>query len=153
MRGICKSELFSTKAIESQVNLREEKVVEMLFGTGSVSTSATSKWALVELIKSPEAMKKLYNALTKVVSEDRVREAHFPWLLYLKACIKETLKLHPAGPLLLPHQAVETCEVMGYTIPKDTLVMVNMWAIARDPKIWTDPSSFKPERFLESGAD
>ncbi|KAM7494521.1 hypothetical protein LguiB_029130 [Lonicera macranthoides] len=131
----------------------KRKAREELFSAGTESTSATSEWALVELIKSPEAMKKLRNELAKVVDGDRIREAHLPRLPYLEACVKETLRLHPPGPLLLPHRAVETSEVMGYTITKGTLVMVNMWAIARDPKIWTDASSFKPERFLELDAD
>ncbi|TMW86422.1 hypothetical protein EJD97_021400 [Solanum chilense] len=67
--------------------------------------------------------------------------------------VTKTLRLHPPGPLLLPHRAMETCEVMGYRIPKDTQLMVNMWAIARDPKVWDDPSSFKPERFMNSKMD
>ena len=82
-----------------------------------------------------------------------VREAHLPKLTFLQACLKETLRLHPAGPILLPHRAAETCQVMNYTIPKNTEVLVNFWAIGRDPEYWEDPLEFKPERFLNSSLD
>ncbi|XP_059627536.1 probable (S)-N-methylcoclaurine 3'-hydroxylase isozyme 2 [Cornus florida] len=123
----------------------------LLFSAGIESTSATTEWALTELLRNQETMEKLRNELTTVVGDDTIRESNLSDLPYLEACVKETLRLHPPGPLLLPHRAVQECEVMGYTIPKDSHVLVNMWAIARDPTIWDDPSSFKPERFLKSG--
>ncbi|KAK3040216.1 hypothetical protein RJ639_028928 [Escallonia herrerae] len=124
-----------------------------LFSAGTDSTSATTEWALVELIRNRIAMQKLRHELAKAVGGDTVKERNLPNLPYLEACIKETLRLHPPGPLLLPHRAVQTCEVMGYTIPKDSEVLVNMWAIGRDPTIWDEPMSFKPERFLNSMVD
>jgi cytochrome P450 len=71
-------------------------------------------------------------------------------LKYLRLIIKETMRLHPAGPLLLPREATEPCKILGYDIPKGTTVLINAWAISRDPKHWEDPEDFKPERF-ESG--
>ncbi|XP_060211636.1 probable (S)-N-methylcoclaurine 3'-hydroxylase isozyme 2 [Lycium barbarum] len=124
------------------------------FGAGTESTTATSEWMLVELLRNRQALQKLKDELEEVVGgKNVIRESDLPNLPYLEACFKETLRLHPPGPLLLPHRAVQTCEVMGYRIPKDTQVMVNMWAIARDPKNWDYPSSFKPERFLNSKMD
>ncbi|XP_059629319.1 probable (S)-N-methylcoclaurine 3'-hydroxylase isozyme 2 [Cornus florida] len=124
-----------------------------LFGAGTESTSATTEWALTELIRNQEAMEKVRNELAEVIGSGTVTESNLCHLPYLEACVKETLRLHPPGPLLLPHRATQTCEVMGYTIPKDSQVLVNVWAIARDPAIWDDPLSFKPERFLKSGLD
>ncbi|KAH0750825.1 hypothetical protein KY290_030057 [Solanum tuberosum] len=125
------------------------------FGAGTESTTATSEWMLVELLRNPQALKKLRDEISQVIGgmNNVVKESDLPNLPYLEACFKETLRLHPPGPLLLPHRAVETCEVMGYRIPKDTQVMVNMWTIARDPKNWDDPSRFKPERFINSKMD
>lgn len=98
-------------------------------------------------------MQKLRKELAKEITGDTIKESDLSRLPYLQACLKETLRLHPPGPLLLPHRATKTCEVMGYTIPKDSIVMVNMWAIARDPKIWDNPLKFMPERFLSSELD
>ena len=108
---------------------------------------------MAELIRNQDAMDKLRGELRQIVGESPVRESHLPRLPYLQACVKEALRLHPPAPLLLPHLAAETCQVMGYTIPKDSQIFVNIWAMARDPKIWDDPLSFKPERFLDSKLD
>ncbi|XP_049411732.1 probable (S)-N-methylcoclaurine 3'-hydroxylase isozyme 2 [Solanum stenotomum] len=126
-----------------------------IFGAGTESTTATSEWMLVELLRNPQALQKLRDEISQVVGGGKgiIKESDLPSLPYLDACFKETLRLHPPGPLLLPHRAVQTCEVMGYRIPRNTQVLVNMWAIARDSKIWDDPSSFKPERFINSKFD
>lgn len=122
-----------------------------IFSAGTESTTATSEWMVVELLRNPQALQNLRDEISLVVgSRDIIKESDLPSLPYLNACFKETLRLHPPGPLLLPHRAVQTCEVMGYRIPRNTQVMVNMWAIARDSKIWDDPSCFKPERFINS---
>lgn len=72
---------------------------------------------------------------------------------YLKLIIKETLRLHPVVPLLLPRECLHACKVMGYDVPKGTTVFVNIWAINRDPKHWDDPEVFKPERFDDGKID
>jgi cytochrome P450 len=112
-----------------------------------------TEWAMAELMKNQDSMHKLRDELEYEIGTDIVKESHLAHLPYLQACVKETLRLHPPGPLLLPHRALQTCQVMGYTIPKDSLVFVNMWAIGRDSTIWIDPLSFKPERFLDSSLD
>ncbi|XP_031269413.1 (S)-N-methylcoclaurine 3'-hydroxylase isozyme 2-like [Pistacia vera] len=115
--------------------------VELLAAV-SDSTTSTVEWALAELLKNPEAMNKIREELAQGVSEDFVTEENLANLPYLYACVKETLRLHPPAPLLLPHRAIEDCEVMKYTIPKDSQVFVNVWAIARDPTIWEKPFEF-----------
>ena len=98
-------------------------------------------------------MHKLRDELDREIGTDNVKESHLAHLPYLQACVNETLRLHPPGPLLLPHRALQTCQVMGYKVPKDSQVLVNMWAIGRDSMIWNDSLSFKPERFLDSSLD
>ncbi|WCJ26177.1 cytochrome P450 family 76 subfamily C polypeptide 2 [Euphorbia peplus] len=126
-----------------------------LLSAGTDTSSNTIEWTMAELIKNPKCLTKLEQEISTQVSlsQNTLKESHIPHLKYLQACVKETLRLHPPGPFLLPHRAVVTCQVMDYTIPKDTQVLVNFWAIGRDPEYWEDPLVFKPERFLNSNLD
>ncbi|KAK3039264.1 hypothetical protein RJ639_027968 [Escallonia herrerae] len=121
---------------------------------GADTTTSTIEWAMTELVKNKEVMGKLRTEPGREIgTADSVKESHLSQLPYLHACIKETLRLHPPVPFLLPHRALDTCEVMNYTIPFDSQVIVNAWAIGRDPMVWKEPLSFKPERFLDSEVD
>ncbi|KAL0424422.1 UNVERIFIED_CONTAM: cytochrome [Sesamum radiatum] len=99
-------------------------------------------------------MKKLQKELETVVRLDHmVEESHLDKLEYLDFVVKETLRLHPVVPLLIPHESMEDCVIDGFHIPKGSRTMVNIWAIGRDPKVWSDPEVFKPERFIGSNID
>lgn len=112
------------------------------------------EWAMAEMILKPEIMRLAQEELDQVVgNDDIVEESHLPKLHYLGAVIKETLRLHPVFPLLIPHSPTETCTIGGYTIPKGSSVFLNAWAIHRDPSVWKDPLSFDPERFLSTDVD
>ncbi|XP_068646508.1 probable (S)-N-methylcoclaurine 3'-hydroxylase isozyme 2 [Aristolochia californica] len=123
------------------------------FGPGSDTSTSTIEWAMAELLRRPEKLQKVRQELDKVIGANTLKESDLPNLPYLHAVVKETLRLHPPVTFLLPHRAMETCEVMNYTIPKDCQLMVNTYAIGRDPKTWDDPSSFVPERFINSDVD
>ncbi|XP_056159091.1 cytochrome P450 71AU50-like [Syzygium oleosum] len=130
-------------------------ILDML--VASMDTSATTiEWAMAELIKHPSAMKKLQEELEKAVGLNRaVEESDTDGLDYLDMVIKEAMRLHPVAPLLLPHESTEDCTVSGFHIPYKSRVIVNVWSIGRDPKVWTthDPEDFVPERFLRSSVD
>ncbi|CAH9109882.1 unnamed protein product [Cuscuta europaea] len=115
----------------------------------SMDTSATViEWTVCEIIKHPQVMKKVQQELESKVGLDRmVDESDLENLKYLEMVIKESLRLHPVAPLLLPHEAREDCVVDGFHIPKGARIMVNVWAIGRDPNVWPDPEKFIPERF------
>lgn len=110
---------------------------------------------MTELLKNPKMMKKLKQELAETFGKDQsMEEKDISKLPYLQAVLKETLRLHPAAPLLLPHQAQMDVEVCGYTIPKGTHVFVNAWALSRDPAYWPEsPTEFIPERFLGSNVE
>ncbi|CAL9084550.1 unnamed protein product [Musa textilis] len=74
-------------------------------------------------------------------------------LPYLECVVKESLRLHPPTPLMLPHKASAGVKIAGYDIPRGATVIVNIWAIARDPKTWEQPTEFRPDRFLEEDID
>ncbi|XP_059627542.1 probable (S)-N-methylcoclaurine 3'-hydroxylase isozyme 2 [Cornus florida] len=82
-----------------------------------------------KLLKDEEVVQKFRIEHAKVIGGDALKESHLPYLPYLQACLKETLKLHLPVPFLMPHRALHKCKVMNYTIPKDSIVLVNIWAI------------------------
>eukprot|EP00253_Pinus_taeda_P001396 PITA_01396 len=124
-------------------------IYDVLLG-GSDTAPIPIEWAMSEALRNPPVMKKLQDELESVVGLGRmVCESDLPRLVYLQAVVKETLRLHPAGPLLYRRLSAESCDVLGYKIPQSTLVLVNAWAIGRNPKSWEDAEVFKPERFIE----
>ena len=118
------------------------------------TTSATTVWAMTALLKNPRVMKKVQEELRNLGNEnDFLHEDDIQKLPYLKAVIKETLRLHLPAPLLVQRETNEPCILEGYEIPAKTIVYVNAWAIHRDPNTWKDPEEFLPERFLDSTTD
>lgn len=103
------------------------------------------------LLNHSEVLEKARIELENHVGEERlIQEADVPKLPYLQSIISETLRLHPAAPLLIPHYSSDDCTVGGYDVPRGTILFVNAWAIHRDPELWADSTSYRPERF-ESG--
>ncbi|OVA20243.1 Cytochrome P450 [Macleaya cordata] len=128
-------------------------ILELFMGA-TETTNSTVEWAMTELLSNPTTMKKVREEITEVVGHDRkIEESDIEDLPYLRSVIKETLRLHPPIPLLVPRSVIKDTELMGYVIPKDTQVFVNVWGLGRDPDSWEDPLSFKPERFLNSNVD
>ncbi|XP_031267203.1 cytochrome P450 81Q32-like [Pistacia vera] len=117
--------------------------------TAATDTSAgTMEWAMSLLLNNPDVLKKAQTEIDHQIGSDHfIDESDLAKLPYLHCIINETLRLYPAGPFLLPRQSSEECMVGGYRIPRGTMLLVNMWAIQHDPKIWEDPTEFKPERF------
>lgn len=152
---LLESEGNGRKNVGNEISNQELNIMIMeVFLAGSETTSSSTEWAMVELLSHPEAMTKAKNELSQVVGKSNTfDENHIENLPYLQAVIKETLRLHPPVPFLVPRKAIQDANFMGYQIPKNTQVFVNAWAIGRDPACWDDPSSFKPERFLGSKID
>ncbi|KAK8493007.1 hypothetical protein V6N11_029738 [Hibiscus sabdariffa] len=118
------------------------------------SSAATIDWTLAELIRHPRVTKKLQAKLESVVGMRRmVEESDLEKLEYLNMVTKESFRLHPVAPLLVPHAAREDCTVNGFHIPKDARILINAWAIGRDQRVWTDADKFYPERFIGTDID
>ncbi|XP_071905841.1 cytochrome P450 81Q32-like [Coffea arabica] len=115
---------------------------------GIDTSSVTIKWILSLLLNHPEVLKKARAELDAEVGIDRlVDEYDLSNLPYLHNIISKTLQLYPAAPMLVPHESFDDCKIGGYNIPRDTILLVNAWAVHRDPNIWDDPTTFKPEKF------
>ncbi|KAF5772379.1 putative geraniol 8-hydroxylase [Helianthus annuus] len=108
---------------------------------------------MAEIVKNQDVMKTIEEEMKREIGSNKIKVSQLSKLPYLQACVKESLRLHPPVPFLLPRLAVEICEVTNYTIPKNAQIFVNVWAIGRDPNVWDDPLLFKPERFLGSDLD
>lgn len=122
----------------------------MILG-GSDTTAVTIEWAMSNLLNHPHVLKKARDELESQLGDELLEETDLSKLTYLRCIVLETLRLYPAGPLLLPHRSSADCTVSGYDVPRDTILLVNAWAIHRDPKLWEDPMSFIPERFENNG--
>ncbi|RZC90835.1 hypothetical protein C5167_028667 [Papaver somniferum] len=120
-----------------------------VIAAGADTTSVTLTWVLALLITNPTVLRKAQDELdTKVGKDGNIEEHDINDLVYLQAIVKETLRMYPAGPLDVPHEAIEDCSVGGYEVRAGTRLFVNLWKLHRDPRVWSNPSEFKPERFL-----
>ncbi|KAL3528229.1 hypothetical protein ACH5RR_012885 [Cinchona calisaya] len=124
-----------------------------IFTAGTDSSSVTTEWALSELMRHPEIMAKAQEEVRQgCKGKKTIEEVDIQNLKYLKMVIQETLRLHPPLPLI-PRSSRENREVNGHMIPEKSRVLVNFWAIGRDPEYWDDPEKFKPERFEHESVD
>ncbi|KAJ3696873.1 hypothetical protein LUZ61_000578 [Rhynchospora tenuis] len=124
------------------------------FAASSETTAAVVDWAMFELMRSPLVMKKVQSEIRQLLQgQANITDLDLVKLNFLHLVIKETLRLHPPFPLLLPRECRETCCIFGYDIPQGATVIVNAWAIGRDPKYWKDAEEFKPERFIDGSSD
>jgi len=139
--------------IKGDTKARRETVKSIMFDmliAGMETSSSTLEWAMSELLRHPHVLKKLQQEIESCVGKrGKVNGSDVGRMKFLQCVVKETLRLHPPGPLAVPHESVETASVCGYNIPKKTIVIVNVWAIGRDPNVWgVDALVFKPERFM-----
>nr|GMD43173.1 cytochrome P450 CYP82D47-like [Ipomoea batatas] len=127
-----------------------------LLVAGTDTTSITLTWALSLILNNYDVLRRIQDEIdTKIGKHSgiNIEESDTNQLIYLQAVVKETLRLHPPGPLSLPHEAIEDCTINGYHIQKGTRVIPNLSKIHRDPKVWVKPNEFRPERFLTTHKD
>ncbi|KAI3754290.1 hypothetical protein L1987_54071 [Smallanthus sonchifolius] len=116
---------------------------------GTETTTTLIEWAMANIMKNHKVMKRVQEELVEIVGlNNMVEESHLPKLQYLDATIKETFRLHPIAPILLPRVPSKDCVVGGYTIPKGSIIFLNVLSIHRNPRYWDRPLEFNPERFL-----
>ncbi|PQP92532.1 cytochrome P450 71A8 [Prunus yedoensis var. nudiflora] len=126
-----------------------------MLAAGTNTTSTVVEWDIFELLTHPKVMKKLQNEARGIAGNttDTVTEDDLVSMHYLNAVIKETLRLHPPVPLLLPQISSRDVTINGCDIKAYTQVFVNAWWTGRDPKSFESPNRYEPERFLDSVVD
>ncbi|KAJ4839816.1 hypothetical protein Tsubulata_027074 [Turnera subulata] len=121
---------------------------------GSETSATAIEWTLSELMKNPSVMEKAQSEVRQVLGKkSNIEEADLGELKYLKLVLKEIFRLHPPNPMLLPRESLADIKIGGYDIPAKTKLIVNAWAIQRDPQYWDEPERFYPERFIDSNID
>ncbi|KAJ0985246.1 hypothetical protein J5N97_003602 [Dioscorea zingiberensis] len=119
-----------------------------LFTAGTDTPSSTIEWAMAEMLQNQTIIKQAQSEMDRVIGRQRrLTESDIPNLPYLRAICKESFRKHPPTPLNIPRVSSEACEVNEYYIPQNTKLLVNIWAIGRDPEVWKDPLEFNPGRF------
>ncbi|XP_008799325.2 cytochrome P450 71A1-like [Phoenix dactylifera] len=125
-----------------------------MFAGGTDTTYTVIEWVMAELVRHPKDMKRVQEEVRKVVGlKEKIEEELLGEMHYLKAVIKEVLRLDTPVPLLVPRESIEDTKLQGYDIPAGTRVMINAWAIARDPRSWERAEEFWPDRFMNSSFD
>ena len=121
---------------------------QALLLAGTDTSAVTLEWAMSNLLNHPNVLKKAREEVDNQIGQEKlIEESDISKLHYLQSIISETFRLNPAAPLLVPHMSSADCTIGGYDVPRGTMLLVNAWAIHRDPKVWDDATSFKPERF------
>ncbi|KAI3503121.1 hypothetical protein L1887_31557 [Cichorium endivia] len=150
-------DVFLKNSEDNPEELNQDVIKSMLldlFAAGTDTTSSTLEWAMTEVLRNPHTMTKAKEELKECIGKGKiVEENDLLRLPYLMCIMKETFRLHPPIPFLVPRKVDNEIKISGYTIPKGTQVLVNAWAIGRDETIWEDSLEFKPERFMTSMID
>ncbi|RZC36682.1 p450 domain containing protein, partial [Asbolus verrucosus] len=119
-----------------------------IFGAGLETTVNSILWYILYMAVHQEIQNKVRQELAEVLRGNLPTTDDLPMLPYTEATLAETLRIRSIAPLGIPHAAMEDLKVEKFTIPKGAMILPLMWAIHMNPKIWDDPESFKPERFI-----
>ncbi|KAI5675214.1 hypothetical protein M9H77_06164 [Catharanthus roseus] len=124
-------------------------MIQIMFTAGTDISAVAMLWTMSLLLNHPEVLEKAKTEMKNQISPagKLIDDSDLPNLPYLRSIINESLRLCPPAPLLLPHFTSEDCTINGYNVPKETTVLINTWAIHRDPNVWEEATKFKPERF------
>ncbi|KAL8478500.1 hypothetical protein ACS0TY_030404 [Phlomoides rotata] len=141
---------------EGRFSITDDNIKAIASGMVAAATETSSSlvdWAMAELMRNPRVMEKAQDEIRQAFKgRETIQESDIQALKYLKLVIKETLRLHPPTAIIT-RACREEIEIEGYRIPLDATVIVNVWAIGRDPIYWENPESFEPERFEASPVD
>ncbi|XAR62956.1 hypothetical protein NMG60_11022711 [Bertholletia excelsa] len=122
-------------------------LIQDMIAAATDTSAVTNEWAMAEVIKHPRVLRKIQEELDSVVGPNRmVDESDLAHLNYLRCVVRETFRMHPAGPFLIPHEATRATEINGYHIPAKTRVFINTHGLGRNTAVWDDVDKFRPER-------
>ncbi|KAJ4827839.1 hypothetical protein Tsubulata_012984 [Turnera subulata] len=126
-------------------------LIQDMIAAATDTSSVTAEWAMAEVIKHPRVLRKIQEELDSVVGKNQmVSESDLAHLNYLRCVVRETFRMHPAGPFLIPHESLRATTINGYDIPAKTRVFINTHGLGRNTKSWANVDEFQPERHWPS---
>nr|XP_016939415.1 cytochrome P450 4d1 isoform X1 [Drosophila suzukii] len=131
----------------SNLDIREE--VDTFMFEGHDTTSSALMFFFYNIATHPEAQRKCFEEIRSVVGQDKATPVTYELLNhlhYVDLCIKETLRMYPSVPLL-GRKVLEDCEINGKFIPAGTNIGISPLYLGRREELFSEPNSFKPERF------
>ncbi|KAL1211501.1 Cytochrome P450 89A9 [Cardamine amara subsp. amara] len=134
--------------------LSESEIVSLcseFLNAGTDPTATAMQWIMAIMVKYPEIQRKVYEEMKSVLSGEEIKEEDLGKMSYLKAVILESLRRHPPGHYLSYHKVTNDTVLAGFLVPRQGTINFMVGEMGRDPKIWEDPLTFKPERFLQNG--
>lgn len=130
----------------SDQQVRDEALTIFLAGHETTANALTYTWYL--LAGHPDVEARLQREVDEVLSGRTATMEDVPKLVYTQMVFAEAMRLYPPA-WALGRRAIKECEIMGYTIPKDAVVLVSQWTMHRDERYWPEPLKFDPDRFTE----
>lgn len=126
-------------------------VIGVLYEAGSDTTAGTLDYFVLACVLYPDAVRKVQQEIDDLVGTDRLPTFDdIPNLPYVNAFLMEVMRWRPLVPLGIPHSVTQDDEYMGYHIPKGATILPNHWALSLDEEVFDDPTSFRPERWIEN---
>lgn len=126
-------------------------IIGILYEAGSETTAATLDYFVLACVLYPDAVRRAQQEIDDVVGADRLPSFDdIPNLPYVNAFLMEVMRWRPLAPLGIPHSVTQDDEYMGYHIPKGATILPNHWALALDEEVFKDPTSFRPQRWIEN---
>ncbi|XP_050236967.1 cytochrome P450 703A2 [Mercurialis annua] len=149
--------LLSLPGLDGEEHMHDVEIkalIQDMIAAATDTSAVTNEWAMAEVIKHPRVLRKIQEELDSVVGPNRmVIESDLTHLNYLRCVVRETFRMHPAGPFLIPHESVHNTTINGYQIPAKTRIFINTHGLGRNTKVWSDVEEFRPERhWLEDGS-
>ncbi|KAF2324310.1 hypothetical protein GH714_012249 [Hevea brasiliensis] len=139
LRKLSSLEILSSHRLQLLSSIRSD---EVLLAAGTDTSAVTMEWAMSLLVNDIEILKKAQNEIDNVIGHDRLMtESDTLKIPYLHCIISEVMRMYPPGPLLVPHESSEECSIGGYRVPPGTMLIVNMWSIQNDPRVWEEPGN------------
>ncbi|ELU10041.1 hypothetical protein CAPTEDRAFT_152410 [Capitella teleta] len=158
----CMLDAFLIKAMEDEKNAVQLPItsadvrcifVDILVSGTLTSSIAMSSFVLI-MAQHQDLQRDLQSQVDRTLGKRKIpTPSDRKSMPLIEAAMLETLRFISHIPLNLPHFTMCDTQVGGYDIPKDTMVMLNLWAVHHDPRIWDEPWKFNPNRFLDASGN